>query len=224
MTMRDVDADLLKCATQEDMIGVEKALRAGANPNACDDKGCSVLSKAAGNSLIVVMRLMQAGGDVNLPDERGVTPLMCAIDKAMFANAQHMIDQGGDLSFQAVAEESWTALHMAVDADNHHQQIRRTQFVLDRLQDASLLMQWDGQKITAAGMAAQLDQRRDREDRELSVVFRRYFDKQFDALCAAKEAARNAPAELEKRRREAAVQAQEKLREQAGKLRIRFKP
>ena len=224
MTMRDIDQALLKAATTEDMKGVDAALRAGGDPNACDSSGVSILSSVAGGSFAMVMRLIEAGGDPNLPDSRGVTPLMCAIDKAMFANAQCMIDMGGDLAFQAVPEESWTALHMAVDADNHKNETRRTEFVLSRVSDAAFLMLWDQQKITPAGMASQVDMRRDRSERKLSEVFKAFFDKQFDALRAAQEAARNAPELLEKQRRENLEQAQNRLREQAGKVRVRFKP
>ena len=224
MSMRDIDSQLLQSALSEDMVGVEAALRAGADPNAPDEDGVTVLGRSVRCSMIVVMRLIQAGGDPNIPDAEGLTPLMRAIDVYMPANIQAMIDAGGNLSFQAVAEESWTALHVAVDADNHDNTVKRTQFVLARLQTADLMMLWDQQKVTAAAMAAQFDLRRDRAERQMSAAFRSFFDKQFEALTQAREAARQAPAALEKQKRESRSQAQEQLRKQAGKVRVRFKP
>ena len=64
-----------------DEAEVEDLLRRGANPNACDAVGISVLNEAVeqGHSAIVE-RLIRAGADVNHRTPDGWTPLHHAVD------------------------------------------------------------------------------------------------------------------------------------------------
>ena len=64
-----------------DVAGVAAALRAGANPNARDDRGVPPLVYAAGHGVPeIVTALVQAGAAVNASPEHDTTPLIAAVE------------------------------------------------------------------------------------------------------------------------------------------------
>lgn len=80
---------------------VDVLLEAGADVNKTEEStGRNVLHYMIGHDkgdMTVFRRLVEAGADVRLSDKDGNTPLMAAIEKKMWAQAEFLLEQGGNV-------------------------------------------------------------------------------------------------------------------------------
>ncbi len=96
-------AQLVKSVKAGDVAEVGRLLQAGADVNARDEEGATLLMLAAyAGNLDLVEALIKAGADVNLQDERGWSAISRAVynaeQKCGFANVvQVLIDSGANI-------------------------------------------------------------------------------------------------------------------------------
>jgi ankyrin repeat protein len=92
-----VNARLLLAARNGDAAGVDRALKAGASPNARNRLGETVLVIALKkNDLTMATTMIDAGADVNRAAVNGVTPLMAAAFGGHTATATTLLAKGAD--------------------------------------------------------------------------------------------------------------------------------
>ena len=112
------DADgttpLHKAVLANDLPGVQKLLRSGANPSASNRYGVTPLSLAAvnGNPVLVEI-LLKAGADVNQTDSNGWTALICAAAGEV-AIVKRLVDSGANT--RRAAKDGTTARERATAA------------------------------------------------------------------------------------------------------------
>ncbi|GEM_PF-5791075 len=120
-TVKEVCSALFKVTEEKfirlcrkgDLKAVKKALENGANVNAWEEKGRTVLIEAAkkGN-LELVQLLIRFNADVNAKDDKGITALMEASRHGYLFTAEALIRAGADVN--ATTHSGWTALMQAV--------------------------------------------------------------------------------------------------------------
>ncbi len=114
------DAQLLDAQNAGDASALEKALRAGANPNLLADNGSSVLMLASHRGQMAhVELLLQAGATPDLrqtqkDSERGDTALLRALYGGHLDVAQRLVQAGASL--QARNRWDWGPVHMAAQS------------------------------------------------------------------------------------------------------------
>ncbi len=143
-TVANISADeaLITAASAGDVSGIEKALKAGASPNATDASGISALHHAlrAGatphaeaddaegplappafrDDIACVKALLDAGADINAAAHNGVTPLHAAQMWATDGNlACHLLDRGANPAPSAPCVFG-SPLHMAVQGESEN--------------------------------------------------------------------------------------------------------
>lgn len=86
-------------------------LKAGADPNAVNNKGKTVLMSAGNISTDLTKRLLAAGGNPNAVDNDGKTALMYAVSAANEGTIRALLEAGADPGIKD--KEGYTALHLA---------------------------------------------------------------------------------------------------------------
>lgn len=105
---------LVKAASFNDLVGVEKLLAGGADPNVLD-KGIdsTALAQAVShNNIKLIERLLTAGADVNFEDRAGRTALMELNDKATPEVVRALLEAGAQVNMKD--DEGNTALAHAI--------------------------------------------------------------------------------------------------------------
>lgn len=103
-----MSTEILQAVADGDLARTDALLAAGADCNARDAEGTSLLMLAAASGrLALVDALIRAGADVNSTDERGWTALMKACfnddaDRGFPDVVQSLIDAGADIEAQIV--------------------------------------------------------------------------------------------------------------------------
>jgi len=105
--LRSADTALLEPVRSSNLRSVTGLLASGADPNASDDTGATLLMHAAAVGSLDVMRALVAGGaQVNAVASDGTTALMWATGD--LAKVEYLLEHGADL--HAVAKDGTTAL------------------------------------------------------------------------------------------------------------------
>ena len=107
------DEKFIRICRKGDLKAVKKALENGANVNAWEEKGRTVLIEAAkkGN-LELVQMLIRFNADVNAKDDKGITALMEASRHGYLFTVEALIRAGAEVN--ATNHNGWTALMQAV--------------------------------------------------------------------------------------------------------------
>ncbi len=107
-----LNRDLLEAVGNGDKLAVEKLLGQGADPNAKDGNGKSLLALAVIDDHNEIARaLLKKGADVNAADAKGKTPLMEAVIEGHLGAVRLLLDNGA--AVDAVDNNKMTALSHA---------------------------------------------------------------------------------------------------------------
>lgn len=111
-----VEHDLLNAASEGDLEGVEKALRAGANPNfSSSDQNVLYWACASGRAQIV-QDLFDAGADPHARAFNGASPLFPAVDSGNTEIVRMLLDRG--VSEEDGCLRDYTLLELAMSREN----------------------------------------------------------------------------------------------------------
>lgn len=113
----NIGGDLREAVKANDTEKVKALLAHGADVNAKDDSGWTLLHRAAvQNAKAVAELLLGKGADVNAKDEDGWTPLHVAANNNAKDVAALLLANGADVN--AKDEDGWTPLHRAADKNS----------------------------------------------------------------------------------------------------------
>ncbi len=107
-----ITAEMHKAARAGDLARLQSRLRQGADPNARDKDGRTLLMDAVAGGQLDAMRLLIAHkADLNAHANNGATPLMVAAEQGRLDAAKLLVESGADLN---AASRGWgTALKTA---------------------------------------------------------------------------------------------------------------
>src|SRR3990167_5535198 len=102
-----LDEDLLAAAAVGDSVAVESAIAAGADINATDNAGSTVLTFASRSGLTdIVQLLLDRGMDINQTNSGGFTPIMAAAQQGHTDTVRLFLDRGADVNAVAIIGRS----------------------------------------------------------------------------------------------------------------------
>ena len=94
-----IDEELLRCAAEGDLGGVEEALKNGGDVNARGEFGDSALNLAAQHGHIeIAKRLLESGADIENLGGADMTPLMNAALDGQIALVRVLLENGARVS------------------------------------------------------------------------------------------------------------------------------
>lgn len=135
-----LDRQLARAVMPFSTVEVERLLAAGADPNmrqSWDEPLLSVVASYGDPADLLV--LIRAGAVVTAVDKNGRTPLDCALDYGMLANAAVLLDHGADINSQHVPGQTMPGWAAAIHADQLWASTSRTEFILSYKPDFTLV-------------------------------------------------------------------------------------
>jgi len=109
---KELDSQLFEAAENGDTKKAKELLDKGADINATNNRGATVLMIAAGRDVIEITKmLIERGADVNAKTKDGSTALMSAAHNDRYEQAKLLIERGADVNTKA--ENGLTALKIA---------------------------------------------------------------------------------------------------------------